>query len=85
MQANLDSDYSLNGRFNWRWNSALVTKTSVQLAAGQAMCSIENDYTGADFSASVKAMNPSVLEGGLTGIFVGSYLQAVTPRLALGM
>lgn len=85
MQSNIDSDYSFNGRFNWRWNSALVSKTSVQIAPGQAMCSIENDYTGADFSASVKAMNPSILDGGLTGIFIGSYLQSVTPRLSLGL
>jgi mitochondrial import receptor subunit TOM40 len=25
------------------------------------------------------------LEGGLTGMFIGSYLQAITPRLALGL
>jgi len=49
------------------------------------MLSIDNEYTGADFSAAVKAMNPSVLEGMLTGMFVGSYLQAITPRLALGL
>jgi len=88
MQANVDNDLQLMGRFNWRWNKALVTKSSVQLAPGpgsQAMLSVENDYTGADFTASVKAMNPSLLEGGLTGMFVGDYLQAVTPRLALGI
>jgi len=49
------------------------------------MVSLENDWTGEDFSASLKAMNPSLLEGGLTGIFVGSYLQSVTPRLSLGL
>lgn len=49
------------------------------------MCSIENDITGNDFTASLKAINPSVLEGSLTGIFVASYLQSVTPRLSLGM
>lgn len=85
MQANLDSDISLSGSFNYRWNSALVTKTRVNLAQGQAMANIENDYNGADFSASIKMMNPSILEGGLTGIFVGSYLQSITPRLALGL
>jgi mitochondrial import receptor subunit TOM40 len=49
------------------------------------MFSIEQDYQGADFTASAKAMNPSILEGGVTGIFVGDYLQSITPRLALGL
>lgn len=52
---------------------------------GAAQVSLEQDYTGADFSASLKSINPSILEGGLTGMFIGSYLQAVTPRLALGI
>ena len=64
-----------------------MSKTSVQLAPGpgQAMMTLENDYNGADFSASIKAMNPSILDGGLTGIFVGSYLQSITPQLSLGL
>jgi mitochondrial import receptor subunit TOM40 len=33
----------------------------------------------------LKSINPSILEGGLTGMFIGSYLQAITPRLALGL
>ncbi|KAK0653532.1 Mitochondrial import receptor subunit tom40 [Lasiodiplodia hormozganensis] len=87
MQANIDNDFSLSGRFNYRWTNNLVTKTSLQVAPGpgQSMLQLENDYTGADFSASIKAMNPSILDGGLTGIFVGSYLQAVTKRLSLGL
>ena len=51
----------------------------------QAIISFDQDYTGDDFSASVKAMNPSMLQGGLTGIIVGSYLQSLTPSLALGL
>lgn len=87
MQANVDNDFSLSGRFNYRWTSGFVTKTSMQVAPGpgQSMLQLENDYTGADFSASLKAMNPSILDGGLTGIFIGSYLQAVTKRLSLGL
>ena len=86
-QASIDNDFSLQGRFNWRWNSALVTKTSLQLQRGtdQAMLSIENDYQGSDFAANLKAINPSIIEGGLTGIFVGDYLQSITPKLALGV
>lgn len=49
------------------------------------MLQLESEYVGDDFTASVKAMNPSALDGGLTGIFVGSYLQSVTPKLALGL
>ena len=49
------------------------------------MIQIDNDYTGKDFSASIKSINPSIIDGGLTGIFVGSYLQSVSPGLALGL
>lgn len=52
---------------------------------GGANFSPEIDYTGDDFCASIKGMNPSLLEGGLTGMFIGSYMQSVTPRLALGL
>ena len=52
---------------------------------GAAQFQIENDYTGKDFTAQLKAINPSVLDGTLTGIYVGSYMQSVTPRLALGL
>jgi mitochondrial import receptor subunit TOM40 len=46
------------------------------------MLQLEQDYQGQDFSLNFKAINPSPLDG--TGIYVGSYLQSVTPRLALG-
>lgn len=87
MQASVDNDLGLSGRFNWRWTSAFITKASVQMAPGpgQAMLQLENDYTGADFSASLKAINPSIIDGGLTGIYMGSYLQSVTPSLSLGL
>lgn len=52
---------------------------------GQAMVSVDNEYSGDDFSASLKSINPSIIEGGLTGIFVASYLQALTPKLAVGL
>ncbi|KAJ5902475.1 Mitochondrial import receptor subunit (Tom40) [Penicillium taxi] len=86
LQGNLGNDGTLAAVANYRWNSALVTKTNAQIMAGgsQGLVQIDNDYTGADFTASLKAFNPSFLEGGLTGIFVGSYLQSVTPNLALG-
>lgn len=49
------------------------------------MVQLEADYVGKDFNANLKGMNPSLLDGGLTGIWVGSYMQSVTPRLSLGM
>ena len=86
MQGNVDNDLGFQGRFCYRWSPAFTTRTNVQLAGpGQAMCSIENDYRGADFSAILKAINPSILDGGLTGMYMGSYLQSVTPRLSLGL
>lgn len=87
LQGNLGSDGALAAVANYRWNSAWVTKTNTQIMPGsaQGLIQIDNDYTGADFTASLKAFNPSFLEGGVTGIFVGSYLQSVTPSLALGL
>ena len=87
MQANLDNDGQLGARANYRWNSTFVTKCNAQLApgSGQAMFQLDNDVSGKDFTASLKSINPSILEGGLTGIFIGSYLQSLTPSLALGL
>ena len=49
------------------------------------MLQLDNDYTGKDFTMSLKSLNPSVLDGGLTGIFMASYLQSLTPGLAVGL
>ena len=66
---------------------AFVSKVQLQVQPGAPISavSIDHEYTGKDFSASLKTMNPSMLEGGLTGILVGSYLQSITPRLSLGL
>lgn len=55
------------------------------MSAGGAQVSLEQDYVGNDFTASLKSINPSVLEGGLTGMFIGSYLQSMTPRVSIGL
>lgn len=49
------------------------------------MMQIDQEFMGRDFSASLKTINPSILEGGVTGVFMGSYFQSVTPSLALGL
>jgi mitochondrial import receptor subunit TOM40 len=87
-QGNIDNDGALSARFNWRWGASSVTKSQFQITpagTGQDMAQFEHEYTGADFTASLKALNPSFLEGGLTGIYIGHYLQSVTPKLALGL
>ncbi|KAK0636366.1 mitochondrial import receptor subunit TOM40 [Bombardia bombarda] len=86
-QANMDNEGNLSSRFNWRWSPASVTKTQFQIAPGgaQDMAQFEQEYVGSDFTASIKALNPSFLEGGLTGIYIGHYLQSVTSKLALGL
>ena len=63
---------------------SLVNKTQFQIGA-QDMASIEQEYTGSDFTSSIKMLNPSCLEGGLTGIYMLSHLQSITKRLALGV
>ncbi|OAP56978.1 hypothetical protein AYL99_09090 [Fonsecaea erecta] len=87
MQAAYSSDRSLTAWGNLRWSPRFVTKTqtSIDPRQTQTMVQIENEYTGNDFTASVKALSPSILEGGLTGIFIGSYLQSITPKLAVGL
>ncbi|GJN75295.1 mitochondrial import receptor subunit tom-40 [Purpureocillium lilacinum] len=85
-QGNIDNEGSLSGRFNFRWTDKLVSKSQLSISpGGQDMAQFEHEYTGNDFSASLKMLNPSFLEGGMTGIYIGSYLQSVTPRLALGL
>lgn len=84
-QGNLDNEGALSTRFNYRWGDRTITKTQFSIGGGQDMAQFEHEHIGDDFSASIKAINPSFLDGGLTGIFVGDYLQAVTPRLGLGL
>lgn len=47
-----------------------------------SMIQFEHDRAGRDYSLNFKAYNPGVTDA--TGVFMGSYLQSVTKRLALG-
>ncbi|KAJ2905323.1 hypothetical protein MKZ38_005836 [Zalerion maritima] len=85
LQGSLDNDGSLSSRFNYRWGPSLITKTQIALSSQGDMAQFEHEYTGDDFTASLKMLNPSYLSDGLTGTFVSSYLQSVTPKLALGL
>ncbi|KAI1498519.1 mitochondrial import receptor subunit tom-40 [Biscogniauxia marginata] len=84
LQGSMDNDGLLSTRFNYRWSPSFVTKSQFQIGA-QDMTSIEHEYTGSDFTSSVKMLNPSCLEGGLTGIYILSHLQSITKKLALGI
>ncbi|CCC08925.1 hypothetical protein SMACR_07561 [Sordaria macrospora] len=84
-QGNLDNEGALSTRFNYRWGDRTVSKSQFSIGGGQDMAQFEHEHLGDDFTASLKAINPSFLDGGLTGIFVGDYLQSVTPRLGLGL
>lgn len=91
MQGNIDNEFQLSSRFNYRLSKGLVAKSQLSLAPGaaasQSMVQLEADYAGSDFTANIKAMNPSVLDSSnaFTGVVVASYLQSVTPSLALGL
>ncbi|KAL9087694.1 MAG: hypothetical protein Q9159_003506 [Coniocarpon cinnabarinum] len=94
MQGNVNNEFSLSSQFNYRPFSALTLRNSVSLSpstASQAQSNtvqVEATYKGQDFSVDLKAINPSVIDSpdsDLTGILVGSYLQSITPRLALGL
>ncbi|GAB1517993.1 translocase of outer mitochondrial membrane [Rhizoctonia solani] len=85
MQGGSDHDGNVTGRLNRGWSSNNITKVQMQIANNpnaQSMLQLEQDYQGQDYSLNLKAINPSPIDG--TGIYVGSYLQSVTPRLALG-
>ncbi|OTA61063.1 hypothetical protein K449DRAFT_331483 [Hypoxylon sp. EC38] len=84
LQGSMDNTGLLSTRFNYRWTPSLVTKSQFQIGS-QDMASIEHEYTGRDFTSSIKMLNPSYLEGGLTGIYILSHLQSVTRKLALGI
>ncbi|GAA6001545.1 TOM complex pore protein TOM40 [Rhodotorula paludigena] len=86
MQGMVDNEGSVTGRFNYGWSPRDTTKMSVQLAASAAapsMFSLEHDRVGKDYTASLKAYNPSPAD--LTGSYIGAYLQSLTPHFAVGV
>lgn len=87
LQGTFSSDQSVQAMGNIRWspNWVMRTQTQVDPRSPQSVFQVENEYTGSDFSASLKVLNPSIMEGGLTAIVIGDYMQSITPRLALGL
>ncbi|RUP16852.1 hypothetical protein BC936DRAFT_139509 [Jimgerdemannia flammicorona] len=80
----MDSDTNMNATLKHMWTPRNSTKLVTQITStpGHSMLQVEQDYQGRDFTANFKAMNPSPLE--FTGLYMASYLQSVTPRLAVG-
>lgn len=86
-QGNIDNDFSLSGRLNYGWDKFNVSKATLQIVRGQpTMLQLEQDFQGSDYSLNLKALNPSFLDdGNFTGVAVGSILQSITPKLAVGL
>ncbi|ANB12176.1 Tom40p [Sugiyamaella lignohabitans] len=86
LQGNVDNDLSVSGRLHYGWDKYNTTKANVQIANAQpAMLQLEHDFQASDFSLNFKTLNPSILDGGFTGVAVGSILQSVSSKLALGL
>ncbi|KAG6814356.1 hypothetical protein H0H92_010941 [Tricholoma furcatifolium] len=84
LQGGVDHEGNVNARLHQGWSEKNVSKVQAQFSsqATQNMIQFEQDYQGQDFSLNAKAINPWPV--GLTGIFVGSYLQSLTKNIALG-
>lgn len=87
MQGNVESDLSLTGRAQRVWNPAHTSRAQFQLGDSQpaALVQLEHDFLGPDFALTLRALNPSVSSGTLSGVYTGSLMQSVTKRLALGL
>ncbi|WBW72939.1 mitochondrial TOM complex subunit Tom40 [Schizosaccharomyces osmophilus] len=86
LRGSVDNDGALQAMLNCAWSPNVLSKVQMQLADATipSMCQIEHDHRGKDFSFSVKAMNPWY-EDKLTGIYILSMLQSLTPKLSMGV
>ncbi|GMM33469.1 Tom40 protein [Saccharomycopsis crataegensis] len=84
-QGTLDNDLSLSGRMNYGWTKDVISKATLQIAQDQTMVQLEQDIQGVDYSLNLKTLNPSYLDGDFSGVVVGSLLQSVSKKLAIGL
>lgn len=86
-QGNIDNNLYFSGRLNYGWDKHNVSKVTLQFNDSQPpTVQLEQDYQAADSSINLKVLNPSVLEGGrFSGVCVGSILQSISPKLAVGL
>jgi mitochondrial import receptor subunit TOM40 len=85
LQGNIDNELSFSGRINYGWDKHNFSKVTLQLANGQPlMVQLEQDYQANDFSINLKTLNPNFING-FSGVAVGSLLQSLTPKFAIGL
>ncbi|KAJ2481153.1 translocase of outer mitochondrial membrane [Coemansia sp. RSA 2131] len=84
MHGKMDTDFNLQARMNHAFTKQLQFKAQAQVMKNdsQSMLQVEGEYTGADYTANVKAINASPVDG--TGIYLASYLQSLTSKLSVG-
>lgn len=87
MQGNIEADLSLTGRAQHTWDARNTSRAQFQLGDAQpaALVQLEHDFLGPDFALTLRALNPSMASGTLSGVYTGSLMQSVTKRLALGL
>ncbi|KAI8324272.1 hypothetical protein GQ54DRAFT_316266 [Martensiomyces pterosporus] len=84
MHGKMDTDGNLQARLNYALSKRLQAKAQAQVMAtdSQSMLQLESEYTGSDYTANIKAINPSPVDG--TGIYLANYLQSITHKLSVG-
>ncbi|KAJ2083419.1 translocase of outer mitochondrial membrane [Coemansia sp. RSA 988] len=85
MHGKMDTEFNLQGRLSHSLTEQLQAKSQVQISTSddsQSMFQFEGEYTGADYTSNVKAINSSLVDG--TGIYMANYLQSITPKLGIG-
>lgn len=86
LQGQLASDGSLSSKIIYSWSKANISKVTLQIAsASNFICQLEHEFNASDFSAHFRALNPSFLDGGFTGVATAAFLQSITSKLALGI
>ncbi|KAE8224790.1 hypothetical protein CF319_g2379 [Tilletia indica] len=82
---NVDDTGAVQARVNRRWNKTHTSKAQASLSQGfgQTMLQLEHVLNGRDNSLSLKSINANPADG--TGMYMFSFLQSVTPSLALGL
>ena len=85
LHGTVDHEGSLSARGNYPLTRHFYAKFQSQLgtAADQTMNQFELDYTGYDYTANVKFINPSPVDA--TGILVAQYLQSLSKSFAVGV
>ncbi|OLL22362.1 Mitochondrial import receptor subunit TOM40 [Neolecta irregularis DAH-3] len=88
MQGMMDNTKSFQGILSVNLKPGHQTKIQAQFnndGESEPVLHIAHDVTNSSSSASIKLVNFSILDRRTTGVVTASYLQSITPKLALGM